>query len=79
MKKYRKVPELHVIFLPGIGRVADSRLLEGNLQQYVPSMLNEVEVETTTEIETTTTHFDEAPITSKTPKRPGRKAKVQKS
>lgn len=43
MRKFTKKPELAFIVIPGIGRVADNRILEGdNLAKFAPSLLVEV-------------------------------------
>lgn len=42
MAKYRKKPELGSVYVPGVGRVTDDRVLEGDLAKFVPALLVEV-------------------------------------
>ena len=42
MAKYRKRSDLSTVYVPGVGRVADDRVLEGDLARFVPTLLVEV-------------------------------------
>lgn len=42
MAKYRKRAELGSVYVPGVGRVTDDRLLDGDYARFVPALLVEV-------------------------------------
>lgn len=39
MAKYQKRPDLGSVYVPGVGRVTDARVLDGNFDRFVPSLL----------------------------------------
>lgn len=39
MAKFQKRPDLGSIYVPGVGRVTDARVLEGDFDRFVPSLL----------------------------------------
>lgn len=42
MAKFRKKSELGSVYVPGVGRVTDDRVLEGDFARFVPALLVEV-------------------------------------